>query len=676
MVGGRQHLIRDFCEKLLASLALAGGAPYGWLAAYPLALRDQREDSRLATWREIVILGACLLGSVFTVSYPVVCLGASLGLALFRSRLPNGFVWNGAGFRNLIGFVLLGYSLAAGPVTPGFLGAALLAAFCHLPFVMRMGEPGLLIPGTALAALGSFCQTPWLTGAGIGFVLPAGYMVSRNLGDSWTYRAMAATAGAAAAAWLPGQATIGFVLLAVLSLETWRFLLRFFVLSILKGLYRFRILGEENIPYLGPGVVMSNHVSLLDGWLLGSHTQRMARFLVYDAYYKNPISRFWLKLFRTIPISQGGKREVIESLREARRRLEEGHVAGIFPEGSVTRSGWLNPFQKGITRVVQGAALPVVPAYMHGLWMSLVSFSEGGFQLRLPRGHHDLEIEFGPPMDSKASHVELWDAVKRLEVKAAFRDAERAKPLAEALREAARKYAELPAVLLPNRTVLYRELADYAAKELEAYHWGLQKGNPVLMEREGVKLSAEGVRAAAHAVRRVVWMKPGVVVANRMGWESSAALLLGLWTPLLYGAAIRMGDGPCDFEIQAAGQVNLASAAKHIFVVERPEAHGEELGEERCLPVLECAELSGVAALSSPLIDVAGEAQGGVRKGYIGRLLFGVEARLEDGRWFFRSPQRCYEEDARRTDWVAAPVGGIEDFGMVERRTTSSPRTS
>jgi acyl-[acyl-carrier-protein]-phospholipid O-acyltransferase/long-chain-fatty-acid--[acyl-carrier-protein] ligase len=97
-------------------------------------------------------------------------------------------------------------------------------------------------------------------------------------------------------------------------------------------------------------MLLSNHVTMIDGWLLGAMTQRMVRFLAFDAYFKNPVVAFGLNLFRSISISQGARREAIESLRKARTVIEEGHFAGIFPEGGITRSGHLQPFQKGFTR--------------------------------------------------------------------------------------------------------------------------------------------------------------------------------------------------------------------------------------------------------------------------------------------------------------------------------------
>ena len=103
----------------------------------------------------------------------------------------------------------------------------------------------------------------------------------------------------------------------------------------------------------------------------------MVRFLAFDAYFKNPIAAFGLNLFRSISISQGARREAIESLRNARAVIEEGHFAGIFPEGGITRSGHLHPFQKGFTRIVSGTQIPVIPAYMNGLWTNLLSFKIG-----------------------------------------------------------------------------------------------------------------------------------------------------------------------------------------------------------------------------------------------------------------------------------------------------------
>ncbi len=748
MVVGRQQIILEILEKLLAGWALGAGGAWGWLAVVPLVFRREMANSREALIREICVLfayaGALGLARMAPMGgvWVWVALLASYGLMVFSSQFPKFADVQGVRLRNLMGFWLFGFGMwgyAKGLEEgqwPWFFALAAVGAAWHFWFVKRNGEPGLLIPGAFLLMVGAFSGWAAVAGFGFGVLLPAAYLIGRNMGGSWLLRGVVCGLGAGAATWL-GTKPAAWALAAVflVSLETWRFALRWVVLALLMVLYRFRIYGEENVPYQGPAVLIGNHVSLLDGFLIAAHTQRLARFLVYDAYFKNPLMRFGLNLFRTIPISQGGRRDMIESLREARRRIEEGHVAGIFPEGSVTRSGFFNPYQKGITRVVQGAALQIVPAYMNGLWMSFVSFSEGGFQLTLPRGHQDLEIEYGEPIESSATHGQLWAKVKELEVRAAFRDSDRMGVLPQNFLRAAKRNARLVAVREGERALTYGELARKATalaqqmrsrwpqksrvavklpmgadrvtayvalalaghvavefpkdglvgSELDAVLDSLEVGESgaalgvvnkdelamlVKSDAGWVPLSFQGLQAAAHAARRVLWMKPGTTVRSAASWESSAAFLLGLWTPLLHGATIVVSEGLVDFEIRHVAWPSERGEAKYVLQIETASVAGED--GENVYPVLEAPELSGIAALSTPPVTVAGDTQGGAKPGYVGRLPFGVEAKVEDGKTYFRSPQRRLEAG----EWVESAVRGVGDFGEVERVATSTSAMS
>ncbi len=774
MVGGRQHILWEFFEKLLAALAVGTNGSWGLVAVHSLVSRRPGLTASYEVYREICLLLACLAGSYLSPKWSLWALIGAVAISLLKFARPTPADWAPASLRNVFAFLVWGLagttylrSLNQAEIAL-LLVAAASAAAIHFPFAGRMGEPGFLIPGTFMLLCGAAFRSPIATGVGVGFVLPSVAVTVRNLKGTWALRGIAASVGAYLGRQLAEPAALlGFVLLFLMSLETWRFTLRLVVLALLKLLYRFRIYGESNMPYEGPAVLVGNHVSLLDGWLIAAHTQRFARFLVYDAYFKNPLMAFGLNLFRTIPISQGAKREAVESLREARRRIEEGHVAGIFPEGSVTRSGFLNPFQKGITRVAHGAALRIVPAYMNGLWTNLASFSEGAFHLRLPRLFRDLEIEYGEAISSDASHVELWNHVKALEVRAAFRDSSRADVLPLALLKAARKNSRQVAVYANGESVTYRQIATEALlwAEFLSKRWGKKRQVAVLLPdgpdrvvayfalalagqiamevppeipvgeflerhrighvltsreelakrgtelKEGmilvsrlkgshsrwkrkrmtlrwalssrlawrrakalriqkdsavlavpsangfVLLSNRGVQAAAHAVRRVLWLKPGIVVRSETTWSSSAAMLLGLWTPLLHGAAIRFGEGEADFRIHP----------------------GEIVGKDGNFSFLEIPELSGIGALTAPPVEVAGEVQGGAKAGQVGRLLFGVEARQREGKIQYRSPQRYLRAladsgqayEVKPGEWFTGPTVELDDFGVI-----LEPRTS
>lgn len=323
------------------------------------------------------------------------------------------------------------------------------------------GEPGLLLPGALVTLIGVLVWNPWIAAAGLGWLIPSAVLVTHNLKASFALRSLICWLGSLAGLWAPSWVAVASAaMLFAMTFESWRFIVRLGIYLPLRTLHRYRVYGSENYWSEGAGIVISNHVTMADGWLLGSMTQRMVRFLVYDAYYQSPVARFFLDLFRSIPISQGGKREVIESLRKARKVIEEGHFAGIFPEGGITRSGHLHPFQKGFTRIVAGTQIPIIPAYLNGLWTSMLSFSESKFHLRVGRFFRDFEIEFGPQLPPTVTARELWAAVKGLEVRAANRDVHHAPILPVAFLESANKFDKKVAVREKGRSITYGELAS------------------------------------------------------------------------------------------------------------------------------------------------------------------------------------------------------------------------
>jgi 1-acyl-sn-glycerol-3-phosphate acyltransferase len=462
----RYTLILEFLEKLFAALALGMGTELGPLCLVFLFGRRRSRSAEHLAAREVVFFLAMAMALVllpvvegppwdrrFTVGGLLVLMG---GLMVAAEGTVRGLTpglsardWSGAGLRNALGWVLFGVAvggfgwrmdheemLAAGI-------AALVSSIVPWRMAYHRGDPGLLPLGAVVLALGVGLDNAWVVGLGLGWVWPAGLQVTENLGGSLAVRALLGVGGVILAGNLPGWvefwASVG---LAVMGLEFWRFVVRLGIYWPLRAIHRFRVYHLEHAAAEGPAIVISNHVTLADGWLLGAMTQRMVRFLVFDAYYASPASRFLLNLFRTIPIAQGARREAIESLRKAREVIEQGHFAGIFPEGGITRSGHLHGFQKGFTRIVAGTKIPIIPAYMNGLWTSSFSFSEGKVNLRLGRLFRDFEIEFGEPMPPTTTARELWERVKSLEVNAAVRDAHHAPLLPVAFLQAAARHRE------------------------------------------------------------------------------------------------------------------------------------------------------------------------------------------------------------------------------------------
>jgi acyl-[acyl-carrier-protein]-phospholipid O-acyltransferase/long-chain-fatty-acid--[acyl-carrier-protein] ligase len=191
------------------------------------------------------------------------------------------------------------------------------------------------------------------------------------------------------------------------------FLIRFSLWLLTHTIYRIRIVGQEHVPFRGPALLVCNHLSHVDGLLVGSCVQRFIRFLVYRPYYEHWAFHRLLKLMKAIPIGAG--REAITSLAKAREELQKGHVICIFAEGSISRTGNMLPFKRGFERIVDGLDVPIVPVYLDRVWGSIFSFKGGRFFWKWPlRVPYPVTVAFGPALPATASAAEARLAVMNL----------------------------------------------------------------------------------------------------------------------------------------------------------------------------------------------------------------------------------------------------------------------
>ena len=193
------------------------------------------------------------------------------------------------------------------------------------------------------------------------------------------------------------------------------FFVRFMLWLLTHTFYRIRIVGRPNIPERGPALLVCNHVSMIDGALVGACIQRFVRFIVYGPYFQKPLIHALLARMHAIPIAPGRRRSVIEALDRARTELQAGHVVCIFAEGSVSRTGNLLPFRRGFERMVEGLDVPVIPVYLDRVWGSIFSFKRGRFFWKLPeRLPYPVTVAFGAPLPSRVSAPEAKLAIMEL----------------------------------------------------------------------------------------------------------------------------------------------------------------------------------------------------------------------------------------------------------------------
>jgi 1-acyl-sn-glycerol-3-phosphate acyltransferase len=145
----------------------------------------------------------------------------------------------------------------------------------------------------------------------------------------------------------------------------------------LRGVFRLRARGTENIP---PGgfVLAANHVSNLDPWPLGLPIwpRRFLRFMAKAELYWWPL-RLLLDAGGAFPVRRG--EADAEAIETAVRLAREGHVVAMFPEGTRRRKGlrkkWEARPRTGAARIALEAGVPLVPAATKGT-DSLVRFGQ------------------------------------------------------------------------------------------------------------------------------------------------------------------------------------------------------------------------------------------------------------------------------------------------------------
>jgi 1-acyl-sn-glycerol-3-phosphate acyltransferase len=128
--------------------------------------------------------------------------------------------------------------------------------------------------------------------------------------------------------------------------------------------YRFRILHRERMIQSGPVIVAMNHESFFDPPLAGNACDRPIFYLAKKSLMQVPLLGWLLPKLNVIPVDlEGTDRSAIKALI---RVLQSGNGALVFPEGSRTPNGELQPAQPGLGFVIAKTRAPVVPMRIFG----------------------------------------------------------------------------------------------------------------------------------------------------------------------------------------------------------------------------------------------------------------------------------------------------------------------
>ena len=124
--------------------------------------------------------------------------------------------------------------------------------------------------------------------------------------------------------------------------------------------FRGEVAGLENIPRAGPLLIAGNHASFLDPPFLGCHVPRPLAFFARKTLWKGGLATWWLDAMGCIPVDRDGSD--VAAIKAVLRALAAGRALVVFPEGTRSADGALQPPKAGVGLLACRAQAPVVPA--------------------------------------------------------------------------------------------------------------------------------------------------------------------------------------------------------------------------------------------------------------------------------------------------------------------------
>ncbi len=138
---------------------------------------------------------------------------------------------------------------------------------------------------------------------------------------------------------------------------------------LLRLIFRPWVEGLENVPSEGPVILASNHLSFSDSIFLPLVVPRRVTFMAKSDYFtgtgvKGRLTAFFFRGIGQVPVDRSGGAASQAAIDTAMAILSEGHILGIYPEGTRSPDGHLYRGKTGVARMALEAGACVVPVAM------------------------------------------------------------------------------------------------------------------------------------------------------------------------------------------------------------------------------------------------------------------------------------------------------------------------
>lgn len=195
------------------------------------------------------------------------------------------------------------------------------------------------------------------------------------------------------------------------------FVMRFAVWILANTSYRLRFTGRVNVPRDGAAVIVANHVSFIDWFIITAASRRPVHFVMDHRMFKNPFLGWAFRLSKAIPIAPAKEDAALKekAFADISKALRNGDLVCIFPEGMITHDGRINPFKPGVERILALDPVPVVPMALDGLWGSFFSRKSGSAMSTLPKpSRRAISVAIGEPLPAETKATTMESAIQSL----------------------------------------------------------------------------------------------------------------------------------------------------------------------------------------------------------------------------------------------------------------------
>jgi len=164
------------------------------------------------------------------------------------------------------------------------------------------------------------------------------------------------------------------------------------VSGVFKPLYRVEAIGLEHFPKEGGVLLCANHIHNFDPIIVGIMAPRPVHYMAKEELFSVPVLGNIVRKCNAFPVKRGFNDR--EALRTGLKILKDGHVFGLFPEGTRSKTGELGKGLSGAGFFALRSQASVVPCAIIGPY----------------RSFRKLKVVYGEPIDLEEMRKEKASA--------------------------------------------------------------------------------------------------------------------------------------------------------------------------------------------------------------------------------------------------------------------------